>query len=187
MTADCVTFNKFLESLLSTQNTTEAGAAKLPQSPWLGTPAGNTIFTLAKDRVYRKIVHEKGPPKPFFGDQDGRSIADEEALRAMELEEDDEEAREKEAVRKAIAQVEEFERTRDEIDERKKRLAEKWQREHNTCIPAGIEEILEPQPKWGLLAAVLEEIEEDLHWAPIDTGKLVILLSLIFTNNVRSV
>lgn len=100
-------------------------------------------------------------------------------LRNMEMEED-EEAREKEAVRRAIAEVEKMEeREKNEVEERKKRLDAKWEREKNSWKPNDVEEILEPQPKWSLLAEVLEEIEEELHWAPVDLGKKSLLLLLI--------
>lgn len=192
LTSDCVAFNRFLEITLSTQNTTEKGAPKQVASPWIGTPAGNTIFTLAKDRVYRKIVAgstlNSNGPNPigsqnlldFTGHNlDGYNEEEEAMLRNMEMEED-EEAREKEAVRRAIAEVEKMEeREKNEVEERKKRLDAKWEREKNSWKPNDVEEILEPQPKWSLLAEVLEEIEEELHWAPVDLGKKSLLLLLI--------
>lgn len=39
----------------------------------------------------------------------------------------------------------------------------------NGWIPPHVEPVLEEQPKWSLLADVLDEIENDLHWSPADT------------------
>lgn len=114
----------------------------------------------------------------------GITEEDEAAMRAIE-EEEDEERREKEAVRKAIAEVEKLEReeeeakrppaveeTREAREERQRReQREEYKNQKPFWIPSGIEEVLEEQPKWALLAAVLEEIEEELHWAPEDLSQ----------------
>jgi DNA excision repair protein ERCC-4 len=39
----------------------------------------------------------------------------------------------------------------------------------NGWVPPNVEPVLEEQPKWSLLADVLDEIENDLHWSAIDT------------------
>lgn len=147
--------------------------------------------------MYRKIVAappgfvsssngngvNAAPPVDTVDEDFGITEEDEAAMRAIE-EEEDEERREKEAVRKAIADVERVERaeeeahrppveeTREARDERQRREArEERQKQKPFWMPSGIEEVLEEQPKWGLLAAVLEEIEEELHWAPEDLSQ----------------
>ncbi|KAI9027831.1 hypothetical protein DFJ74DRAFT_660580 [Hyaloraphidium curvatum] len=51
---DCVSFNRLLEVILTSQAVAapNRGGAPEPQSPWLLLDAANTIFALAKKRVY---------------------------------------------------------------------------------------------------------------------------------------
>lgn len=51
-----------------------------------------------------------------------------------------------------------------EVKQQKKKKRE----ERLGWTPKHVEPVLEEQPKWLLLADVLDEIENDMHWAPID-------------------
>lgn len=173
---DSVSFNRFLETIVSAQNTTSTGAARQNQSPWLFTPAADTILKVARARVYvKEAVAEKKDDKgkgkavdefaEFRNEDWGPTMEEEEALRAIEeMEESEKRAREggleedEERRRKATKEREEREER-----ERKKRLDERL-----NWVPPGIVPVLEEQPKWQLLADVLAEIEEDLHWSPVD-------------------
>ncbi|CCJ30420.1 unnamed protein product [Pneumocystis jirovecii] len=55
---DCVSFYKILETILIAESSTSE-IEKREQSPWLLLDAANTIFKLAKERVYKKVVPEK--------------------------------------------------------------------------------------------------------------------------------
>ncbi|GBC02224.1 hypothetical protein RclHR1_04500012 [Rhizophagus clarus] len=48
---DCVSFNSFLETIITSQTPTSA-LSQQQQSPWLSLDAGNTIFSVAKGRVF---------------------------------------------------------------------------------------------------------------------------------------
>ncbi|POG62828.1 hypothetical protein GLOIN_2v586291 [Rhizophagus irregularis DAOM 181602=DAOM 197198] len=52
---DCVSFNSFLETIITSQTPTSA-LSQQQQSPWLSLDAGNTIFSVRKD-VY-SFVHQ---------------------------------------------------------------------------------------------------------------------------------
>ncbi|GAO47774.1 hypothetical protein G7K_1972-t1 [Saitoella complicata NRRL Y-17804] len=52
---DCVSFNKILETILAT-NTPAPGSTRQSASPWLFLDAANTIFTLARKRVYTETL-----------------------------------------------------------------------------------------------------------------------------------
>ena len=52
LTADAVTFNKFLEVLFEL-NSRDEKTSRQNQSPWLFSDAANTIFVLARQRVYK--------------------------------------------------------------------------------------------------------------------------------------
>lgn len=52
LTYDCVTFNKYIENIFETNNTATK-AKHQDQSAWLFLEAANTIFTLARRRVYK--------------------------------------------------------------------------------------------------------------------------------------
>lgn len=49
----------------------------------------------------------------------------------------------------------------------------------DSWLPPGIEPVLEEQPKWMLLAGVLEEIEEDLYWNNVDPREFFPAFSLV--------
>ena len=171
---DCVSFNRYLETILSSNSTNpNTGAKKVNQSPWLFTPAADTIFTVARNRVYlqNKVASTsaassgsvaasssegegKEKAKSSGGEPDSDDLygpIDEEALAMMENMNEP-------IVAKQDRTVEEIQAILDAA-ERKKGL------------PPGVEPVLEEQPKWSLLADVLEEIETALHWSPIDVGQ----------------
>ncbi|KAI5476750.1 DNA repair protein rad16 [Pseudohyphozyma bogoriensis] len=157
---DCVSFNRFLETVLSAQNTTKGGFENKNKSPWLFTTAADTIFKVSHDRVYKKIekpkpkllAGDKGKEKerddsPFIDDDWGPTEEEEEAMRAIEESMMSEQ-------RKAMGLEE-------ESPKKKPRAREAW-------LPDDVEPVLEEQPKWLLLADVLEEIENDLYWSAAD-------------------
>ncbi|KAG4303183.1 hypothetical protein PCK1_000521 [Pneumocystis canis] len=53
---DCVSFYKILETMLIAESSSEI--MKREQSPWLLLDAANTMFKLAKERVYKKVTSE---------------------------------------------------------------------------------------------------------------------------------
>ncbi|KAM0752073.1 hypothetical protein T439DRAFT_312194 [Meredithblackwellia eburnea MCA 4105] len=206
---DSVSFNRFLETIIIAQETTKGGYENKNKSPWLFTPAADTILNVAKDRVFRKIEvgsvlgngKGKGPlsngvgnailgggngqgkgkkkevikeeeEEEFPDEWDGPTEEEEEALRVIELEAlgvipAQENAKGEER------QVEHHE----EVDE-----ATKLRRHLDKMLPEGIESVLEEQPKWALLAEVLDEIEQQLYWSPVDPGGLSNDTILIMTN-----
>jgi DNA excision repair protein ERCC-4 len=180
---------------------TGGGGDKRDRPAWLGTPAADTIFTVARNRVYRqKMILPPPPPEgkgkeravsvdgfeipDDLGDDDwygaGPSAEEEEMLREIE---------EAEAKRVAALAAGEGEGSKDAaamppppapvpkvLPPQRKRS--RWQ-------PPGVEAVLEEQPKWLLLADVLDEIETQMHWADHDpctslTFASRLLLSLIF-------
>ncbi|KAK4699648.1 DNA excision repair protein ERCC-4, partial [Phenoliferia sp. Uapishka_3] len=151
---DSVSFNRFLETILTAQNTTKGGFENKHKSPWLFTPAADTIFTLAQQRAYRKVAlpeskagiaakgkgkgreEEEGPPLDEFAEWE----EEEEVLRAMEM-----------------SMMEE----KEDEEVKKRRLRDR-------TLPPGHESVLEEQPKWSLLADILAEVEDELYWSPVD-------------------
>jgi len=63
LTYDAVTFQSYLETLISSKTTTSSGAIRSNPSPWLGLDAANTIFREAKARVYVGKVDEEAMAK----------------------------------------------------------------------------------------------------------------------------
>jgi DNA excision repair protein ERCC-4 len=180
---DCVSFNRFLETILSSQNTTPSGMQKENRSPWLFTAAADTIFTVARKRVYEQqqvvsssaqIGTEKGngashnleeePPEDLseedFHAAQGGPTEDEEAM----LREMDESVFQLESSTTTV----ENSKSRVKIEEAPRAK----QKPRVRFLPPGVEPVLEEQPKWQLLAELLDEIEEGLHWAPVDICKL---------------
>ncbi|KAJ4297450.1 DNA repair protein RAD16 [Kalmusia sp. IMI 367209] len=99
LTYDAVDFNRYLDTVLAASQP-PPGSTKQNQSPWLFLDAADTIFTVAKRRVYTGKV----------------SNAD---------------------------------------------LAKS-----SNAVPDGLEPVLEEQPKWGQLAEILQEIEQDAYLNP---------------------
>ncbi|CAG8592159.1 11965_t:CDS:2 [Funneliformis caledonium] len=53
---DCVSFNSFLETIITSQTPTSA-LSHQQQSPWLSLDAGNTIFSAARRRVFIRTLN----------------------------------------------------------------------------------------------------------------------------------
>ncbi|GAA6044561.1 hypothetical protein JCM8097_006747, partial [Rhodosporidiobolus ruineniae] len=88
---DCVRFNTYLENLLSSYSPQISGVVDKRDRPaWLGTPAADTIFTVARNRVYKQkpvlkkpdAVTAGGPRKEREMTVDGVEVPD-------DLDEDD--------------------------------------------------------------------------------------------------
>ncbi|CAG8438592.1 3356_t:CDS:10 [Funneliformis mosseae] len=58
---DCVSFNSFLETIITSQTPTSA-LSHQQQSPWLSLDAGNTIFSAARRRVFIHAPSSEFPP-----------------------------------------------------------------------------------------------------------------------------
>lgn len=143
------------------------------------TPAADTIFTIAKSRVYERkpdapaararetsvSVEGHEIPADLGDDEWGPNPTEEEEamLQMMELEASGLGPGSKHANGQVKAETGTSMPPPPLPDTKPKEPS--WR---NGWIPPNIEPVLEEQPKWELLAAVLEEIENDLHWAPID-------------------
>jgi DNA excision repair protein ERCC-4 len=165
---DCVSFNRFLETILSANTINQVtGQARVNQSPWLLTTAASTIFAVARDRVY--IQHKIDKPALPKGKDLSSSVTIEEG----EDEIDPAEAEAESVFDAMMAAATEESRINAPISEEQmielERKAEEAEKRRG--LPPGAEPILEEQPKWALLAAVLDEIENELHWAPVDLSE----------------
>ncbi|SCV74432.1 BQ2448_8071 [Microbotryum intermedium] len=187
---DCVSFNRFLETILTSQAsssslTTNGNATALDKkdrSPWLYTTAADTIFTVAQQRVYVK------KPKEQVKRRD-ESVSVEEEVIPDDLGEDewgfDEPTEEEEEMLRAIesgvdvtTKLPSPTRQGPTIPTKKKGVQEQGKAEdvplpveprpipNTSWLPPNIEPVLEEQPKWLLLAQVLEEIETDIERMP---------------------
>lgn len=141
--------------MLSANNTNPAtGAQKQNKSPWLFLPAADTIFTIARRRVYlRESEQPKASTSAAEDDTDAElwaaSAADEEALAAAE------------AMEAELAGLTKGKASKDEGKGKERARPPTW-------CPPGLHPVLEEQPKWHLLGEVLDEIENDLHFSPVD-------------------
>ncbi|GAA5973055.1 hypothetical protein JCM11641_000389 [Rhodosporidiobolus odoratus] len=217
---DCVRFNTYLENLLSSHTPQLSGITSFSpkdRPAWLGTPAADTIFTVARNRVYlqKKVVEpppdaaDKGKGKARETSVTGEEIPDdlgEEDWMAMgskggENEEEEALLREmEEAEMRALAassssnsaptasssssavvagggamlppplpspfastSTKQAPSPRPALDTPvpPKPKKPRW-------APPGVEPVLEEQPKWLLLADVLDEIEGQMYWAEHD-------------------
>lgn len=169
---DCVSFNQFLETILSTNSTNPVtGAQKQNKSPWLYLPAAETMIREARKRVYLKadeiprvegddeVSWQNGKTTNDNRNQGGPSAEEEEALLAMD---DADMWNEIPEGRATPAPLSETAQGKQKAPEEER----KW------WMPLGTKPVLEEQPKWALLAQVMEEIEANLHWseAQDDTG-----------------
>lgn len=194
---DCVRFNTYLENLLSSHSSQMVGIGggdRRDRPAWLGTPAADTIFTVARNRVYlqKKVVppSEEGKDGKGKGKQremsvDGFEIPDdlgeEEWYGAGPTAEEEEMLREiEEAEVKRIAALSgggDGPASAAAKDKDKAAMpppplpqtpAPKPKPKRSRWQPPGVEPVLEEQPKWLLLADVLDEIETQMHWADHD-------------------
>ncbi|KAH9811883.1 DNA repair protein rad16 [Melampsora americana] len=137
---DCVTFYQFLETILAANSSNPTtGVTAQNQSPWLFTSAADTIFSVAKRRLYEKIEKFKNPTDDSNNGKEGPTEEEEEAMREMEA---------LDAAEKAGLDVSGF--------ARKAQWNWNW-------LPKGTQPVLEEQPKWLLLSEVLKEIEVSLE------------------------
>ncbi|BGP57899.1 DNA repair protein RAD16 [Rhodotorula sphaerocarpa] len=188
---DCVRFNQYLETMLSSHSTTIGALDRRDRPAWLGTPAADTIFTAARNRVYT----QKAVPKESANGS-GRESTVEGLEIPTDLAEDDwftnDPTDEEERLMRDLEETARIER---EVQMRKaesgavegsasgvsaqmppppvppskpavaptrnKRKRTKW-------LPPGVEPVLEAQPKWSLLQEVLDEIETQMYWSPWD-------------------
>ncbi|KAI0353441.1 hypothetical protein OH77DRAFT_1522621 [Trametes cingulata] len=135
LTYDALAFHAYLETLIAANTTTESGAARQHQSPWMLTDAAHTIFTYAKRRCY--VMN----PVP-------KAAKTAQAQQPQVIDVDEEED---------WAALDEMEgRTGASSSKGKEKEArKKW-------LPEGMEPVLEELPKWHLLADILQEIEEEM-------------------------
>ncbi|KAM5544488.1 hypothetical protein V8D89_002148 [Ganoderma adspersum] len=135
LTYDGLAFHAYLETLIASNTTSGSGAARQHQSPWMLTDAANIIFQYAKRRCYLMTAPTK--PKPAVV-----NLIDEEDEWAI-LDEIEAEAEGRASGSKPSAKGKERE------------VRPSW-------LPDGMEPVLEELPKWGLLADVLHEVEEEM-------------------------
>lgn len=147
---DCVAFNQFLETTVSGQNNWRESQDE--KSEWLGTPAGETILSLSKARVFTKgTIEEARNDEEGEHEEDGPSREEEEEMRAIQDVE--------EAIRREQAGLPPLVRKDKPMSRGSKDSNKGW-------LPPGTQPVLEEQPKWSLLADVLAEIEDELHFSP---------------------
>ncbi|GAA5825708.1 hypothetical protein JCM3770_004454 [Rhodotorula araucariae] len=175
---DCVRFNQYLETLLSSYSPSVSGSLDRRDRPaWLGTPAADTIFTVARNRVYLQNrvdapartrettvdgleVPDDLALEDWMGGGGGEGPTDEEEQMLRELEETA--RRERGEMPPPPPRPPAGEQKR----EKEKRI--RW-------MPPGVEPVLEEQPKWAVLSQVLEEIETQMYaadhhpWGSTDT------------------
>lgn len=99
LTNDAVSFNKYLDTVRAS-SAPPPGSSRMNQSPWLFLDAADSIFTTARNRVYRGTLKSKGTSHP------------------------------------------------------------------GSEIPESVRPVLEEQPKWQILADILQEIEQDIYFNP---------------------
>jgi len=150
---DCVAFNQFLETIISANTTNAAtGAARQHQSPWLMLPAADTIFNVARRRVYLREsevpAEEKAPVKEEEDEPDGPT-EDELAMAFAAMDE----AEGLEPGQSRMWAPQQFAKP------------DKGKAKASAFAPDGSKAVLEEQPKWHLLAEVLSEIETEMWWS----------------------
>ncbi|KAI1787127.1 hypothetical protein LXA43DRAFT_1064555 [Ganoderma leucocontextum] len=132
LTYDALAFHAYLETLIASNTTTESGAARQHQSPWMLTDAANVIFQYAKRRCYIMSA-PSAPVINLIDDEDEWAILDE---------------IEAEAEGRASG-------SRPSAKGKERETRKSW-------VPDGMEPVLEELPKWTLLGDVLHEIEEEM-------------------------
>ncbi|KAI0056711.1 hypothetical protein BV25DRAFT_1976751 [Artomyces pyxidatus] len=134
LTYDALAFHAYLETIITSNSTSASGNARQNHSPWLLTDAAHIIFQVAKSRCYTLDPSSSSRPAP--APQEVLDIDDEDAWEAL-----------------AEAEGRHINKKGKEKETAKKRPA--W-------LPHGMEPVLEELPKWGLLAEILKEIEEEM-------------------------
>ncbi|OCH91717.1 hypothetical protein OBBRIDRAFT_886730 [Obba rivulosa] len=158
VTYDALAFHAYLETLIESNTTNELGNPRQNQSPWMLTDAANVIFQYAKRRCYTSSSTAKKQPTQRIEPTD-----DEEAWAVLD---------DLEGTNRTAASA-------DRVDSAPKRPH--W-------LPQRMDPVLEEQPKWSLLADVLQEIEEETmrlepHQTPLSPGTNTVL---IMTSSVRT-
>lgn len=185
-------FNQYLETLLSTHSTTIGALDRRDRPAWLGTAAADTIFTVARNRVYT----QKAVPKDIPADRTARETTidgleipndlaeddwmaygptDEEEQLLRDLEETARVEREGQA-RQSDAPSGNGNAPAGSTDmapppapgPKSSTTPAPQKRKRTKWLPPGVEPVLEPQPKWSLLEQVLDEVETHMCWAPHD-------------------
>ncbi|KAI0628176.1 hypothetical protein C8Q77DRAFT_1203995 [Trametes polyzona] len=167
LTYDALAFHAYLETLIAANTTTDSGAARQHQSPWMLTDAAHTIFTYAKRRCYVMNPVPKAKPQPA----QVINLVDDEEEGWAALDEMEAEASNGPACSNG--------KGKEKAQPRRPR--KKW-------LPEGMEPILEELPKWYLLADILHEIEEEtMRLAPLlgnqapGTNTVLIMASSLHT------
>lgn len=133
LTHDAIAFEQYLEGLLESNTVNAAGNARQNQSPWLLTDAANIVFQYAKRRCYTTS-------KP----------AEQQAATSI-IDVDDDDAWE------AVLEAE-----RGSVMSKPGTTGKSPRNTRPSWLPAGMDPVLEEQPKWSLIAAALQEIEEEM-------------------------
>lgn len=163
LTLDCVSYNRFLETMLTSATFNKFGGRRKDHSPWMYTTAADTIFTVARERVYRQVASDKDKEKEAGADTSGsgkgkeKAGVDEDGV-PLDLDEEDWGA-EEERILREMEEAENGGQASSSKAEKKK--LPRW-------LPKGAEPVLEEQPKWSLLQEVLDEIEQHIYWGPRD-------------------
>ena len=148
LTYDPLDFYAYLETILaSNSGASNSGASNSlysqeNQSPWLTMDAAHTIFTVAKRRCYINIPASDNP-----------SEAEEIRRKAMEAEQD--------AEWELLDEIEGV--TSEKVKNDIRPWWEKQKGGRPWWLPKDISPVLEEPPKWGLLAEVLHEIEQEIN------------------------
>ncbi|KZT71130.1 hypothetical protein DAEQUDRAFT_688077 [Daedalea quercina L-15889] len=138
LTYDAIAFQGFIDTLIASNTTTEAGTARQNQSPWMLTDAANVIFQYAKRRCYTMSAIAKVQAPTLPSDD---PYEDEDAWEALY---------EMEGIVPSVVGGSRAGNPRPSGATRPN-----W-------LPEGMEPVLEEQPKLSLLADVLQEIEEEM-------------------------
>lgn len=161
---DCVGFNQYLETVISSNGGGTLGSVKAHPSPWLYLPAAERIIQASRKRVYLKEseVPKVSPPteapdasngandEEYWKDFEPNAEEEEEALRLMEAYD----------AGADLPQPANGASSSARMAPPPAAPAKKWYEDLH------IKPILEEQPKWELLSQVLDEIEQDLHINP---------------------
>ncbi|GAA6043104.1 hypothetical protein JCM8097_008424 [Rhodosporidiobolus ruineniae] len=198
---DCVRFNTYLENLLSSYSPQISGVVDKRDRPaWLGTPAADTIFTVARNRVYKQKPVLKKPDAATAGGArkeremtvDGVEVPDDldedDWIKGVEGAENDEEEALLREMEMAEMQALGLAGSPSGVGGSSSSAAAATDKQamppppapkpapppkpkppkRSRWQPPGVEAVLEEQPKWLLLADVLDEIEGQMYWAEHD-------------------
>lgn len=151
LTYDALAFHAYLETVIEANSVSnKTGRTKVHQSPWLYTDAANMIFAAAKARCYIKERTTKG--RNGKGNE-GRPVD-------VDFAEDED----------ALDALDELQG----LSGRKKVKEGNRKKEGKGWLPDDIEPVLEEHPKWGLLADILMEIEDEMIKRPMPICELFV-------------